>query len=269
MDKEVLRIISVKSGLSLNYISKEDKISMLLLQLSDILPDNFILKGGTALNRIYLQENGVQRFSEDMDIDMISRESINSRINKIKDLMKQVKDFDVGKGRLMHRTLRFNCGYINEIGHKNVVKLEFYMSHEKIIAIKKPENSLITSSYMSSTPALFNTYSLEDILARKLIALYNRTEGKDIYDVFYGLDTGYDRETLLDAINLLSGFYKISHSPEELFTEIKKKLDKTLTKSSYIGNSTNHYIPQKLRPNWFIFIKSLIEKIDKHKLQIQ
>ena len=263
MDKDILRILSLKTGLSLNYISKEEHLSDLLANLSEILSDQYVLKGGTALNRIYLSKMGVNRFSEDLDIDYLSKEPVDTRIRNIKEAMKLVRGFDIKEPRLMHRTLRFDCRYVNEIGHADVVKVEYYMSHESADAAENPKKVLISSPYVPGSPALFNSYSLTDLLAMKLAALYGRTEGKDMYDLFYGLEADYDKSKLGKALEIQLRFYKIDKTREELFEALSQKLDQAVKKSEYIGNSTNHYIPAKLRPDWQVFIKTLRRKIEK------
>ncbi|MFH0863121.1 MAG: nucleotidyl transferase AbiEii/AbiGii toxin family protein [Candidatus Altiarchaeota archaeon] len=266
MDKDILRILSLKTGLGMNYLSKEEKISALLSELSGRLPEEYVLKGGTALNRIYLQKQGVGRFSEDIDLDLVSTQTLDKKIEETRKMMNGVNGFEIGTARLMHRTLRFDCSYQNELGVKDLIRMEFYLSHDKLACAKKPEKTLISSAYAPSKSAFFNTYSLEDLLAGKILALYSRTEGKDVYDVFYGLETDYDRNMLKNALKIQAEFYKIKESPNELLRKTAEKLGTIATKSKYVGNSTNHYIPQKMRPDWSIFIRTLKLKLADLKL---
>lgn len=74
VDPNILRHISVKTGLGLKYLSKDEKVSIVLEQVRGLFPE-VILKGGTALNRAYLARLGVSRFSEDIDLDFISDHS--------------------------------------------------------------------------------------------------------------------------------------------------------------------------------------------------
>ena len=61
-DPELLRYLAAKSGLGLKYLSKDEKISILLGELRTRFPD-VVMKGGTAINRAYLSKSGVSRFS--------------------------------------------------------------------------------------------------------------------------------------------------------------------------------------------------------------
>lgn len=261
MDEDILRLIALKSGLGIKYISKNEKINTLLEQIDRIFGNEAILKGGTAINKIYLQKSGVDRFSEDIDIDFIHRKKANldKRIETIKEKMNEIKGFEISKPRFLHRTMRFDLRYINELGEKDIVRLEFYLSHNKALCVKPPERQMITSSFMSLNPVMFTSYSFEDLMARKVIALCMRTEGKDIYDVYHCLNHRYDHKKFTDAVNLMLNFYKIeSGAFHRNLIEKLKNADKNYI---YIQNSTNHYIPAKLRPDWKIMIRELIEKL--------
>ena len=59
---------------------------------------------------------------------------------------------------------------------------------------------------------MFMVYSFEDLLAKKLAALYNRAEGKDIYDSFHALNVEFDQKRLEDALKLTLGFYTLRGS---------------------------------------------------------
>lgn len=262
---DLIKMRALKAGISINYISKDEKISNILEQLSKIFGDKIILKGGTAINRIYLQEINVARFSEDIDLDFISSKPLAEKIKTIRKNVMLIKDFNVDKGRLLHRTLRFDCAYTNEIKHKDKIRIEFYLSHPKQLAVKKPEKVLIKSPFIDSASCLFNTYSLEDLISRKLITLYNRGEGKDVYDLFYSLEMKYDKKKIERSLAVLLKFFHINLNILEFLKDLLKKIERLKENSYYIGNSTNHYIPKELRPEWSIFIGTLEQKIGKLK----
>ncbi len=88
-DIEILRYLASKTGLGLKYLSKDERISIILEQLRDIFPE-VILKGGTALNRVYLAKVGVGRFSEDVDLDFVSSNGLNEKISTIKERIGEV-----------------------------------------------------------------------------------------------------------------------------------------------------------------------------------
>ena len=94
VDPEILRYISVKTGLGLKYLSKDERVSIVLEQLRGLFPDG-ILKGGTALNRVYLARLGVSSFSEDIDLDFISDKGLDENISAIRERVVEIMDFGI------------------------------------------------------------------------------------------------------------------------------------------------------------------------------
>ncbi|MFW6194467.1 MAG: nucleotidyl transferase AbiEii/AbiGii toxin family protein [Halobacteriota archaeon] len=256
-DPEILRYLAAKTGLGLKYLSKDEKISILMEQISELIPEA-TLKGGTALNRIHLSTLGVSRFSEDIDLDLISDLNLDQKISFIKQRMEKISGFDVQGPRILHRTIRFDCYFINEFDDKDRVRVEFYLTRTPHL---KSENFLVKSPFIESHPVIFKVYSLEDLMVRKIMALHNRTEGKDIYDVFYCLDLSYDKQSFIEGLDSMLDFYKCRMKRSEFLENLNLKLKDAERNAYYIGNSTNHFIPRSLRPNWSIFIRSLSTKI--------
>ena len=256
-DIEILRYLATKTGLGLNYLSKDEKISIILEQQRDLFPE-VVLKGGTALSRVYLAKKGVSRFSEDIDLDFISDKGLNEKISTIKDRVKEITGFDIEGPRILHRTLRFDCYYVNEFEQRDRVILEFYLTKTKSL---KVEDVLVKSPFIETHPVIFKVYSLEDLMARKFITLYNRMEGKDIYDLFYCLDLEFDRGNLLKALKIMLDFYKVNQA--SFLNEVLLRLKEARKNAYYIGNSTNHFIPRNLRPDWNIFFDTLRLKIER------
>ena len=65
------------------YIAKDEAISKVLKSLENT--PEIILKGGTAVNRVYTKN---KRFSEDIDLDLICPEK--NAISKTKEIMRKI-----------------------------------------------------------------------------------------------------------------------------------------------------------------------------------
>ncbi len=250
MDERTLKYTAARTGLGLNYVDKEEKISLLLSQLWEIFGEKAILKGGTALSRVYLAKIGAARFSEDIDIDYFNS-NVEASAKEVIDGMKNIKGFSVKGPRILHRTFRFDCYYTNTLGNRDRVKVEFYLSRPPYIEARV---ELVKSPFIDSYPTMFRVYSTEDLLAKKIVALYNRMEGKDIYDLFHALSMEFDMDKFLKALELTTKFY---HIEGDFWNELTVKLAQAKKNASQIGNSTNHFIPKTLRPNWEELIESL------------
>ncbi|NJE26406.1 hypothetical protein E3E22_07195 [Thermococcus sp. MV5] len=263
MDERMLKYTAARMGLGLNYVDKEEKISLLLSQLWEIFGEKAILKGGTALNRVYLAKIGATRFSEDIDIDYFNG-NVEVSAREIIEGMKKIEEFNVKGPRILHRTFRFDCYYTNALGNRDRVKVEFYLSRPPYIEAKV---ELVKSPFIDSYPTMFTVYSLEDLLAKKIVALYNRMEGKDIYDVFHALNMEFEMEKFLKALELTLTFYRIEG---DFWRALISKLNQAKKNARQVGNSTNHFIPKTLRPNWEELIESLrfrIEELLNNKIQ--
>ncbi len=254
-DREFLRYVARKTGLGLHYLSKDEKISLLLEQVREIFPE-VVLKGGTAINRVYLAKKNVSRFSEDIDLDFVSDKRLDEKITIINERVVNLTDFEVKGPRILHRTLRFDCYYTNEFDQRDRVQLEFYLTQTE--ALKK-EDIIVKSPFIETHPVIFTVYSLEDLMARKFIALYNRLEGKDIYDLFYCLELDFNRARLDEALRYMVAFYKLNE--RDFRKELLLRLQDARKNAYYIGNATNHFIPRDLRPAWAVFIDTLLLNI--------
>jgi len=78
------RRVAARTGLGLQYVLKEARVfdiwgRLSSLTFSDRVRDQAVIvcKGGTALNKIYF--HGVQRFSEDLDLDIFFRGELPRR----------------------------------------------------------------------------------------------------------------------------------------------------------------------------------------------
>ncbi len=256
-DPELLRYLAAKSGLGIKYLSKDEKISILLGEIRTRFPD-VVMKGDTALNRAYLAKSGACRFSEDIDLDFISKLPLPKKIESITDRMKTIQGFEIDGPHLLHRTIRFDCKYINEFGDRDRIMAEFYLTRTRAV---KTLDVLVASPFIETHPTIFTLYSLEDLLARKIIALYNRGEGKDVYDVFYCLEEKIDRTGFDKALTFVKESYKIK--TESFPGDLIEKLHELRKNAAYVGNSTNHFIPRYRRPNWRIFIDTLSQNLEQ------
>lgn len=246
MNINELRDLSSKHELSLNYISKDEKISELLLFFQD--KDKMILKGGTAINRVYLKTINKLRFSEDIDFDYITGKDLKGAKQELMELMSRLKDFAVEKPRIMHQTIRFDTYFINQLGMRDRIMVEFRVNKKKN---GETEKKIIDFGFVPAKSSLLQVYTLESLILFKLDTLLNRTSGKDVYDLFYLLDFDFKKSLVKK---------KISKGIKE---QLVQRLNECITNYKTIQNSTNHYLVRSLRPDWRSMMLSLIEKINQ------
>jgi len=232
MNLRELRQLSAKHELSLNFIAKDLMLSRALYQLQDI--PNLILKGGTAINRIYLRKIGKMRFSEDIDFDFNSYKKPKQAIEDINKIVKNIKDFDIAKPRIMHSTIRYDLYYTNPLGYQDKIRLEFNVKK----VTEKYYKQVVNFGFVPYDSALLDVYETEVLIKHKLDCIVHRREGKDIYDLY----------------NLLNPDFKVNKSYAK---EIIKVLNLNEKEIKSMANAANHYIPKNLRPDWPLLITKL------------
>ncbi len=116
------------------------------------------------------------------------------------------------------------------------------------------------SGFINDRIAGVTVYGLEDLLARKLNALKDRAEGKDIFDSYNGLAIA-DIKKLKKAmpVALEDGSHKLTL--EEFIDSISAKLNSVDAKK--VQKLTNQYIPVRNRPtSWKIMISTLRDRLE-------
>ena len=243
MELRHVRRIAFEKGMGKNYVCKEQRITEALTKIYIIFKNEVVLKGGTAMNRAYIKENG--RFSEDIDLDFINND-IEAAKRHICEMMKNLQGFIVEKPRLMKKTFRFDCYYKNELNHKDKIKIEFYLGHDSLIG--KAEDIAIESPILEGQTNIMMTYSLESLIARKIVALLRREEGKDLYDLFFALKKSYNKKEMNKVLEGMCVFYAIDHG--SIHKMLDEKFEKITANIKYIGNSTNHYLSNENNIAW-------------------
>lgn len=240
MELNELRRISAREELSLNFIAKDEMISKVLLALQGF--DDIILKGGTAINRVYLKN---KRFSEDIDFDLVFKGSAKEAVHRTKDIVNSLNGFTIARPRIMKGTIRYDLFYTNPLNHKDRVMLEFK-------AIKKASHynkRIVNFGFVPLESSLLNVYDIEELISQKIGCIMNRIEGKDFFDLYY--------------------LIKLPHKP---VAEVRKRKEEIIRRITIeekqirsVANIINHYLPRSSRPNWTIFLEELKKKIKEYK----
>lgn len=228
MDLRELRRLAAREGISLNYIAKDERISDALLQLQG--HDELVLKGGTAINRVYLRN---KRFSEDIDMDIVS----SNPTKRVARIVEGLKGFEVSGPMKTGKAIRYDLYYANPLGHRDRVMLEFN-------PVKKTsgfEKKVVNFGFVPHESVLMNVYNVGRMVEMKAKCIKSRSDGKDFFDLCYLLDVPH-KHIRLDKTGVLDGVGRA-------LKEVKR-----------ISNSANHYIPKDSRPLWDGLLRELAEK---------
>lgn len=147
----------------------------------DFLRENIAFRGGTALHKLYL--NPAPRYSEDIDLVQVKEgpiKPIMRRIGEVITFFEEDRRTQV-RGHGAKALYRFNSEYENE---RRRLKLEINCKeHFKVLEWKNFPFEVKNPWFSGSSE--IRTYGLNELLGTKLRALYQRSKGRDLFDLDY------------------------------------------------------------------------------------
>lgn len=158
-------------------------ISRALVEIfsDDFLRENLAFRGRTALHKLYL--NPAPRYSEDIDLVQIKAgpiKPIMQRLNEVITFFEEPRKTQV-KSHGAKAMYRFTSEY-EEIRLR--LKLEINCK-EHFNVLDWVDYPFEVKSEWFSGKAKIKTYSINELLGTKLRALYQRSKGRDLFDLDY------------------------------------------------------------------------------------
>ncbi len=167
-------------------IEQDLVIEKALIELfsNPILQENLAFRGGTTLHKLFLKPQ--VRYSEDIDLVQIKPGPIKPLLIEIQKAMSFI-----GQKRNFKQNANMNTVYYRfhtEIQPviRSRLKLEINTrEHFSVFGFKKVKHTH-QSPWFSGEVELA-TYEIEELLGTKLRALYQRSKGRDLFDLSYAL----------------------------------------------------------------------------------
>ena len=150
------------------------------------LADGLAFRGGTALYKLHLKSPA--RYSEDIDLVRVT----HGPAGPMMDALHEVLDPWLGKPKWKQTKEFITFLYRFESEETPSLRLRLKVEinsreHFSVFGYKKVAFS-VESRWFSGTSDIV-TYSLEELLATKLRALYQRKKGRDLFDLALALDS--------------------------------------------------------------------------------
>ncbi|MDT0690057.1 nucleotidyl transferase AbiEii/AbiGii toxin family protein [Salegentibacter sp. F188] len=198
-------------------------ISRTLVELfsDDFLRENLAFRGGTALHKLYL--NPAPRYSEDIDLVQIKPgpiKPIMKRIGEVVTFFEEERRTQV-KGHGAKALYRFNSEYENI---RLRLKLEINCK-EHFNVLPWVEYPFEVKSNWFEGKANIRTYNINELLGTKLRALYQRSKGRDLFDLDYSRrNMDLDIQLILKCFKVYMDF-SVGQSPsaKEFLLNIEEK----------------------------------------------
>ncbi len=152
-----------------------------------VLTERLAFRGGTALHKLYFDIP--RRYSEDIDLVQI----ISAPIGEVIDTLQDVLNGFLGVPRRKQTEQSVTLIYRLESEGPPVVqmrlKVEINTREHFTVDVYQRHPFAIQSRWFKGNCEI-TTYTLEELLATKLRALYQRRKGRDLFDFWLGLTEG-------------------------------------------------------------------------------
>jgi predicted nucleotidyltransferase component of viral defense system len=165
---------------SLDMVEQDLIISRALICLysNPIIKNNLVFRGGTALNKLYLKPSS--RYSEDIDLVQIKGEPIGKTIEEIRKALNWL-----GKPAWIRTNQSVKLVYkyisVNQLPMK--LKLEINTTeHFQVLELDNVTYNIDSEWFKGECK--ISVYQLEELMATKLRALYQRRKGRDLFDLW-------------------------------------------------------------------------------------
>lgn len=143
------------------------------------LRDRLAFRGGTALHKLILAP--ATRYSEDIDFVLLQREAIGPVFDAFREVLAWINpkaNTDIGMFAAMYFRFQTNAGNARRL------KAEI-ATRESFSAPRVIETAYAVDSPFFKGSTSVRTYTLEELLATKFRALYQRKKGRDLYDLWW------------------------------------------------------------------------------------
>ena len=197
--------------------------ALIELYKNDLIRHSLAFRGGTALNKLFIQP--AARYSEDIDMVQIN----NEPIGKIFGAIRSILDPWLGEARWSqnNRSAKLIYRFQSEDTPSIPLRLKIEINTTEFFTLYGyQEYQLSAETHWFSGSATIKTYLLEELMGTKLRALYQRLKGRDLFDLWYVLTKmNVDQDKIIDAFKKYNNENKISISRAEFEKNLTQKMD--------------------------------------------
>jgi hypothetical protein len=185
------------------------------------IKDALVFRGGTALNKLFI--NPPARYSEDIDFVQKNADPIGQTINAIREVLKPW--LGDPKWKITQRSAKLIYKY--ESINKSASKLKIEINtteHFQVLPLKKVPFSM-DSDWFKGTADII-TYEMDELMATKLRALYQRRKGRDLFDIWYvATNELINLNRVFDIFAKYCAYNDVQISREEFIKNLEQKKD--------------------------------------------
>jgi predicted nucleotidyltransferase component of viral defense system len=183
------------------------------------IKETLVFRGGTALNKVFI--NPPARYSEDIDFVQKQPDPIGQTIDAIRKLLKPWMGDPKWKITQRGAKLIYKYESANKIPAK--LKIEINTTeHFQVLPLKIVPFSVDSVWFEGTTDII--TYEIDELMATKLRALYQRRKGRDLFDIWYAADRKLiNLDRVFDIFSKYNIYNDVKISREEFLNNIELK----------------------------------------------
>lgn len=203
------------------YVEQDLIISRALVDLYNDphIREALVFRGGTALNKLFIDPPA--RYSEDIDFVQKRHDPIGQTIDAIRALLKPW--LGNPKWKITQRGAKLIYKYESANQAPAKLKVEINTTeHIQVLPLKTVHFS--TNSEWFEGSADIMTYEIDELMATKLRALYQRRKGRDLFDVWYVVDRKLiNLDRVFDIFFEYNAYNNVKISGEDFMKNIELK----------------------------------------------
>jgi len=215
--------------------------AMIELYSDDLLKKSLAFRGGTALHKLYLKPQ--IRYSEDIDLVQINAEPINPILKQMREKLSFLGMKRVVKQHIHNNTVVYR--FESEMQPVVPMRLKIEINtreHLNVSGLKEIPFEMKNGWF--SGQCSVTGYEIEELLATKFRALYQRKKGRDLFDLYWALtQKNIDVEKLIYCYRLY----------------IKNVVDTPPTQKQFLANMNEKILDKDFREDIYLLLRKGVE----------
>ena len=208
---------------TLEQIEQDLIISRALIDLynNPHIKEALVFRGGTALNKLFIKP--ASRYSEDLDFVQKNADPIGQTMDAIKEVLKPWLGDPKWKVTRRGAKLIYKYQTIDQCFAKLKIEINTTEHFQVLPLITKKFD--IKSDWFNGT-ANITTYEIDELMATKLRALYQRRKGRDLFDLWYVTSQNLiNLDRVIDIFSKYCANENLNITSNEFLKNLKLKKD--------------------------------------------
>lgn len=221
-DRRYFARIAIESGFRAGPLETVFRLAQLLGRIDDRFGNEFLLRGGTALNLLHLD---LPRLSVDIDLDYVGSPDAEQAQQRRPELLAELQalarsvGYDAIQERASYAMTHLRLPYIDAENRPAFLKLDINFLDR--VPVLSPDRLAVLHPFADDLPpSEMHTLVLAELAAAKTIALVRRALARDLFDVAMLAQLAGVDDELLRTVLVVRGAGYPPPSPADYSAEV-------------------------------------------------